>query len=147
MSSLNYILINSNNLSAPIPEEFGNLASLISFASYENQLSGPIPPSLGKLESVSEILLFSNQLSGQLPPALFNLTNLIDIELDKNYLVGPLPDLCRGKKLEILHLSHNNLNGSMPKTLRDCISLRSLGISYNKMDGDITDALGVYPHL
>lgn len=41
-----------NNIQGPIPNELGNLKSLISLDLYSNNISGTIPPSLGKLKSL-----------------------------------------------------------------------------------------------
>lgn len=147
ISSLRWIVIYNNNLSGKLPYEFGNLENLEVLLANGNQLSGSIPQSFGQLVKMTDMRLFTNQLSGPLPTTLSNLSNLVNIILDENQLTGKLPDLCQSKKLQILEVSINNLDGPVPKGLRDCSSLMILDISNNQFEGDITEAFGVYPHL
>ncbi|KAM3277206.1 hypothetical protein ACQJBY_045192 [Aegilops geniculata] len=147
MSTLSRIDLHSNNLSGELPFELGDLANLESFSSPINQLSGSIPQSIGKLTRMKEMRLFTNHLTGHLPSSLSNLTNLVDFELGDNQLIGQLPELCQSKTLQFFSISKNNIDGPIPKGLRDCSSLTSLGIKNNQIEGDISEAFGVYPHL
>lgn len=62
-----------NQLTGPIPTEFGSLTNLTELLLFSNQLTGAIPAELGNLTSLR---LGGNQLSGPVPPELTNLTNL-----------------------------------------------------------------------
>jgi Leucine-rich repeat (LRR) protein len=53
-----------------------------------NQLSGPIPSSLGRLTDLFELSLGDNQLTGPIPSSLSNLTNLMVLGLENNQLEG-----------------------------------------------------------
>ena len=81
-----------NSLSAEIPTELGNLASLEVLSLWGNHLSGTIPGELGNLMNLRELNLSSNGLSGEIPAELGNLANLERIYLSGNDLSGCIPD-------------------------------------------------------
>lgn len=63
------LVLESNNLTGPIPPELGDLSALYSLSLPSNNLNGSIPPELGSLQNLTGFLsLFSNNLSGSIPP-------------------------------------------------------------------------------
>ncbi|KAH6558237.1 hypothetical protein KP509_1Z072800 [Ceratopteris richardii] len=95
-----------------MPEELGNLKSLISLDLYNNSLSGEIPSSLGKLKSLVFLRLNNNKLSGQIPRSLVGSVSLKVLDLSNNDLCGTIPT---SRAFEHFHLKSfdNNprLNG------------------------------------
>ena len=81
-----------NSLSAEIPTELGNLASLEVLSLWGNNLSGEIPGELGSLIDLRELNLSSNSLSGEIPFELGSLANLERIYLSGNDLSGCIPE-------------------------------------------------------
>ncbi|CAN6444866.1 unnamed protein product [Victoria cruziana] len=56
-------------------------------------------------------------ISGSLPPLITKMSALAEIWLGYNNFSGKIPDLTPLKRLKILHLENNGLNGSIPSTL------------------------------
>ncbi|GKV33183.1 hypothetical protein SLEP1_g41718 [Rubroshorea leprosula] len=82
----------SNQLHGPIPEELGELNSLILLNLSHNSLNGQIPLSLGKLAELESLDLSSNKLEGRIPEQLTKLTFLSILNLSHNELVGHIPE-------------------------------------------------------
>ncbi|GLT35533.1 hypothetical protein SLA2020_099780 [Shorea laevis] len=82
----------SNQFHGPIPEELGELNSLLLLNLSHNSLSGQIPSSLGKLAELESLDLSSNKLAGRIPEQLTNLTFLSILNLSHNELVGHIPE-------------------------------------------------------
>ncbi|GEM_PF-5263217 len=92
-------------------------------------------------------------LNGMLPDALGDLPEATVIDISENSgangdLRGPIPTtLGKLKKLELLGLSRNNLDGVIPATLGDLPNLKSLHLGRNQLTGSIPPALGQLSHL
>ncbi|GKV14823.1 hypothetical protein SLEP1_g25637 [Rubroshorea leprosula] len=81
----------SNQFHGLIPEELGELNSLLSLNLSHNRLIGHIPSSLGKMAGLESLDLSSNKLDGRIPEQLTNLTFLSILNLSHNELVGNIP--------------------------------------------------------
>ncbi|GKV33164.1 hypothetical protein SLEP1_g41699 [Rubroshorea leprosula] len=82
----------SNQFQGPIPEELGELNSLLLLNLSHNSLNGQIPSSLGKLAELESLDLSSNKLEGRIPEQLIKLTFLSVLNLSHNELVGHIPE-------------------------------------------------------
>ncbi|GLU17389.1 hypothetical protein SLE2022_337560 [Rubroshorea leprosula] len=82
----------SNQFHGPIPDELGELNSLLLLNLSHNSLSGQIPSSLGKVAELESLDLSSNKLVGKIPEQLTNLTFLSVLNLSHNELVGHIPE-------------------------------------------------------
>ncbi|GKV33196.1 hypothetical protein SLEP1_g41732 [Rubroshorea leprosula] len=82
----------SNKFHGAIPEELGELNSLILLNLSHNSLNGQIPSSLGKLAELESLDLSSNKLEGKIPEQLTKLTFLSVLNLSHNELVGHIPE-------------------------------------------------------
>ncbi|TYI75955.1 hypothetical protein E1A91_D06G043200v1 [Gossypium mustelinum] len=137
-----------NQLSGPIPEEIGNLNSLVDLELSENQLNGSIPASLGNLSNLEILFLRNNLLSGSIPNEIGNLMKLSMLELDHNNLTGNLPQgICRGGSLEYFTANDNQLTGPIPQGLKNCTRLKRVYLERNRLKGNLSEDLGVYPNL
>ena len=124
LSKLEVLYLDSNQLSGKIPSELGKLAKLEVLDVMWNQLSGEIPPELGRLADLEWLLLGGNQLSGEIPPELGKLTNLESLYLDDNQLSGEVPtELGNLPKLKRLKLDGNRLRGCVPSKLKGQLDL------------------------
>ncbi|CAL9751739.1 unnamed protein product, partial [Musa acuminata subsp. burmannicoides] len=74
---------------------------------------------------VSDLKLESLQLEGELSPSLANLTFL------------------RRLRLEL----HNNMNGTIPRNLSNCLELQFIGLDNSNLEGEIPDDIGSLPKL
>ncbi|GKV14911.1 hypothetical protein SLEP1_g25713 [Rubroshorea leprosula] len=78
----------SNQFHGPIPDELGELNSLLSLNLSHNSLNGQILSSLGKLAELESLDLSSNKLEGRIPEQLTKLTFLSVLNLSHDELVG-----------------------------------------------------------
>jgi len=148
LSSLEYVQFYKNNLTGPIPSEVGKLANLTTLDFNQNDLSGPIPPELGRLSRLTSLNLYGNDLSGPIPPELGNLANLTWLWLGGNGLSGPIPaELGDLSELEYLFLQANELSGPIPPKLGGLSSLTSLNLYGNDLSGPIPRELGNLANL
>ena len=91
LSSLSRLYLSGNDLTGSIPVELGNLTRLTALYLNGNRFTGPIPPEVGKLGQLMRLSLASNSFSGPIPPELGNLPGLTILRLDRNGFTGPIP--------------------------------------------------------
>lgn len=94
--------ISRNNFQGEIPEEIGNLTSVIGLNFSHNKLTGPIPSSIGNLADLEWLDLSSNYLTGPIPEALADLSFLALLNLSSNQLTGPIP---QGKQFDTFKIN------------------------------------------
>ncbi|CAJ1804437.1 unnamed protein product [Sphenostylis stenocarpa] len=167
LSKLTQFYRYDNHLYGSIPNELGRLRFLLTIQLLDNNLSGPIPSSIGNLVNLDSIRLNGNKLSGtipstigSIPPELSQATNLHVFPLSSNHLTGVIPkDLGNLTYLFKLSLNNNNLSGNVPiqiaslqdldtlelgansdlSCLDQMVSLTSIDISYNQLEGSLTN--------
>ncbi|KAL4627808.1 hypothetical protein ACB092_05G192300 [Castanea dentata] len=154
LTNLKQLALMNNHIFGSIPPDIGNLINLVALALSGNHLMGPIPPSLGNLSKVTVVYLHQNRLSGPLPQTIQNAKNLKDLRVFKNQLSGPVPQgLANLSSLEKLELCGNYFSGHLPpvcpipKSLRNCKSLKRLRHHKNQLTGMLDQGFGVYPNL
>uniref|UniRef100_A0A2N9HB38 Leucine-rich repeat-containing N-terminal plant-type domain-containing protein n=1 Tax=Fagus sylvatica TaxID=28930 RepID=A0A2N9HB38_FAGSY len=129
--NLEFLDLRSNLLQGPLP-----LPPLYTsfFSVSRNKLTGEIPSLICNLNSLEYLDLSYNHLSNMIPPCLGNLSDsLIDLNLRRS-----LPrSLVNCKKLEVLDLSNNKINGTFPRSLETLPELRVLVLRSNKFHGVI----------
>ncbi|CBI39699.3 unnamed protein product, partial [Vitis vinifera] len=108
----------------------------------DNVLQGPIPRWIAQLTSLEVIYLSSNDFKGSMDLDMFsNLTTprYLDLsevlDLSNNNLDGTIPS-CLGN----FSSSLNNLDGPIPSSLENAHQLESLALSNNKLSGEIPEA-------
>ena len=117
----------------------------------ENGLSGTLPVELKLLKYLQTLSFPRNSIGGLLPPDYSILYELVELNLSSNLLTGSLPEEYGGngsfELLEILDVSQNNLQGSLPSELADLPSLEIISVCSNAMTGTIPSALGSLSEL
>ncbi|URE20677.1 LRR receptor-like serine threonine-protein kinase, partial [Musa troglodytarum] len=142
-TTLMWFEIDDNYIAGSIPAEIGNLVSLTSVRMKSNLLTGRIPAALGSLARLQIIDLSRNRFTGGIPATLGNLTRLTELQLYSNRLQGPIPPALETCPLELLDLSFNQLNGTVPKEILSIPTLtRFLNVSYNSLAGSLTPQVG-----
>ncbi|XP_047945497.1 probable LRR receptor-like serine/threonine-protein kinase At3g47570 [Salvia hispanica] len=167
--SLTELVISDNPLYGVIPASVGNLSSsLEKFDSSRCKLNGSIPVQIGGLKGLTLLELEGNELTGNIPLSIKYMHKLQGLYLDANKLQGSIPesnmlhlsipssiwglkDLLADDKLEgsipvsmgnmislvRLDLSHNNLSSSIQKSLEELQLLNYFNVSFNSLSGEI----------
>ncbi|XP_009400938.3 MDIS1-interacting receptor like kinase 2-like [Musa acuminata AAA Group] len=77
-----------------------------------------------------------------------NFTGLTYLQLGNNSFVGYVPpNICKGGALKYLTLYMSNFQGPILMTLKNCTTLERVRLEHNHLTGDVSQCLGVYPHL
>lgn len=137
-SSMTRMVLDRNDISGPLPKQFGRLRSLVSLDFTRCDLTGTVPPELGNLQSLAVLGLGRNDLTGTIPTQVGNLTNLVYLGLERNDVSGTIPtELAYLQNLEYLALDWNALTGSVPPTLRSLSKLRTMILARNELVGTV----------
>ncbi|XP_019158227.1 PREDICTED: receptor-like protein 12 [Ipomoea nil] len=83
--------LSNNKFYGNIPEEIGELKSLVVLNLSQNVFVGQIPTSLQELSQLESLDFSWNKISGMIPPLLTHLTFLEVLNLSYNQLAGPIP--------------------------------------------------------
>ncbi|KAL1118680.1 hypothetical protein V6Z11_D01G052700 [Gossypium hirsutum] len=125
--------------------------STMAFLISNNRLNGEIPSSICNPESSYLILyldLSYNNLSGAISKCLgLRYHSILDLQMNKFY--GNIPDFWveRNYGLQILNLNNNDFDGSLPKSLANCLGLEVLNLANNKINDTFPHWLGDLPRL
>ncbi|KAF3455306.1 hypothetical protein FNV43_RR05754 [Rhamnella rubrinervis] len=132
-----------------------NCSKLKILAFNHNHLEGVLPNSMANLSTqLNLLLLASNQVSGNVDGAVFeNLINLIEFAMEDNLFTGIIPTLFAiphqvlglYSLSQMLNLSKNSLNGTLPAEVGDLKNLNAMDLSENNFSGKIPPAIGEVP--
>ncbi|GJN37463.1 hypothetical protein PR202_gb26421 [Eleusine coracana subsp. coracana] len=139
----------SRKLTGVLSPAVGNLSSLRSLDLSFNGFTGNIPASLGRLRRLHILDLKYNNFSGEFPVNLTFCSNLKIIDLLSNQLHGRVPTEIGDKLvgLLVLRLRNNYLTNSIPASLGNLSSVRTLSLSFNQLDGNIPPSIGDIPGI
>ncbi|CAA2965513.1 Serine threonine kinase [Olea europaea subsp. europaea] len=142
-TSLPYLFGYNCDLRGSIPNEIGNLTSLITLSLFGNELTGSIPTSVVNMQKLQGLYLYLNKLNGSIPNSLCELQNLNVLELSENLITGAIPG-CIGNiaTLRYLYINSNRLTSSMPASLWLQKDLLELNLSTNTLRGSLPQEIG-----
>ncbi len=111
-----------------------------------NNLSGTMPAELFLLKYLQVLDFSGNSITGSLPSEYSHLHDLVELNISGNLLTGSIPEEYGSagnfEFLEVLDVSHNSIQGSLPAQLGNLQSLRTIQMCSNSMTGTIPSTLG-----
>ncbi|KAK8618652.1 hypothetical protein V6N13_132637 [Hibiscus sabdariffa] len=126
---LNFLKIDKNSFSGPLPAFIGNLSRLGLLSIAHNDFSGPIPKELANCKKLYLLYINSCGLSGEIPSTFANLVELRIVWASDTALTGKIPDFVGNwTKLTSLRLEGNSFEGPIPSSFENLASLTSLRI-------------------
>mmetsp|Transcript_33273 Transcript_33273/g.98980 ORF Transcript_33273/g.98980 Transcript_33273/m.98980 type:complete len:2132 (-) Transcript_33273:222-6617(-) len=164
--SVEYLLLNSNDLSGKPPRELFLLRNMKTLALADNGIALSFEgigeatrlssldlantglydlTGIGAIaDTLEELRLDGNRIEGGqgLPPPIFQLTKLEELSMDSCGLTGPIPPVIGGLTgLISLSLSDNGLTGPIPEELTSLRDLSILNLRNNRLWGDMPTGL------
>jgi len=132
------IFLYNSSLTGTLSTSIGFLTSLQYLIFDSDQLSGTIPTTIGYLTALYNLDLGYNRFTGTLPTTLGLLTALDYVILDENQLSGSIPsEIGSMSSIYYLSVSYNKLNGTIPTAIGLMTSLFYLDVTYNSLTGDV----------
>ncbi|KAL5549308.1 hypothetical protein UlMin_004539 [Ulmus minor] len=146
---LSYLDLSLNQISGPLPSNFGADMPLSSLDLSSNQISGPLPSNFGDDMPLTYLDLSLNQISGPLPSNFGDdMPLLVYLFLSNNRINGSIPNsLCRLNDLRLLDLSRNMLHGQIPHCWTNSLRIEYIDLSSNKLSGTIPASICNLPSL
>ncbi|KAL5647237.1 hypothetical protein ACJX0J_041592, partial [Zea mays] len=117
LTALHTLSLRLNGLSGALPADLASAAALRNVFLNGNSLSGGFPQAILALPALVRLSLGGNDLSGPIPAELGSLTHLRVLLLENNRFSGEISDV-KLPPLEQFNVSFNQLNGSIPASLR-----------------------------
>jgi hypothetical protein len=117
LTALHTLSLRLNGLSGALPADLASAAALRNVFLNGNRLSGGFPQAILALPALVRLSLGGNDLSGPIPAELGSLTHLRVLLLENNRFSGEISDV-KLPPLQQFNVSFNQLNGSIPASLR-----------------------------
>ncbi|KAG8479088.1 hypothetical protein CXB51_028991 [Gossypium anomalum] len=165
-NSLLVLKVRSNQLDGPIPSGWATGIRLKMIDLSKNKLQEKIPKSLMECKMLEYLDLGNNQIRDAFPSWLGSLPELNILILSSNAFYGrmenPKLNLIVFPKLQIIDLSHNRFNGTLPlgyfekwismknldgKNSPPKYMLETIDFSSNRFDGEIPKLIGKLKEL
>ncbi|GAY59967.1 hypothetical protein CUMW_198490 [Citrus unshiu] len=155
MSALKEISLLNNSLSGSLPSRIDlSLPNVETLNLGINSFSGTIPSSITNSSKLSDLELGENLFSGFIPNTIGNLRNLEFVNIADNYLTSSTPELSflssltNCKKLKVLIVTGNPLDGILPKSIGNLsLSLETILMANCSISGNIPQVVGNLSNL
>lgn len=139
-TQLEWIDLSSNSLTGPNPSNVSGLQNLEWLYLSSNNLNGSIPSWIFSLPSLIELDLSNNTFSGKIQD--FKSKTLSVVSLRQNELEGPIPNSLLNQSLFYLVLSHNNISGHISSSICNLKKMILLDLGSNNLEGTIPQCVG-----
>ncbi|PPS03757.1 hypothetical protein GOBAR_AA16893 [Gossypium barbadense] len=149
LSRLGLLSVAHNSLSGSIPKEIGNLKRLYLLSLGVNNFSGTIPPELGNLVELQQLYINSCGLTGEIPSTFANLQNLQIVAASDTAFTGKIPEFIGSNwtRLESLRLEGNSFEGPIPSNIGKLSSLTILVLRNVLLTGSIPSDISDFQSL
>ncbi|QCD94594.1 LRR receptor-like serine/threonine-protein kinase FLS2 [Vigna unguiculata] len=144
-TSLHTLRLDYNLLEDPIPDEFGKaMNSLQNLYVSDNKLQGEVPSFFGVMCKLQRLDLSRNKFKGEFPSFIQNSSwcgrhIFRELSLSHNQITGKIPESVRLlSELQILSLEENSLEDFSCGNLTTS-NLGTLDLSYNQIKGQLPD--------
>ncbi|XP_047983252.1 receptor-like protein EIX2 isoform X2 [Salvia hispanica] len=146
---LNYLDLSGNNFGGiPIPQFIGSMKQLQHLSLEDSNFHGIIPPNIGNLTNLRTLDISDNSLSSTSLSIIVSVLESLEIlDLSHNQLNGSMPDLRAFSSLTELHLSGNNFSGYIPLSIGKFSKLQVLDLSLNSFEGLVPPSIGQLSNL
>ncbi|KAG0570766.1 hypothetical protein KC19_6G186100 [Ceratodon purpureus] len=139
LTALEAILLSNTSMSGPIPEDLGRfMPNLTTIDISDSFFQGTLPVGLCQGNHLKHIIGLGNQLEGAIPSSLSSCKSLIRVRLEDNKFTSIPDGFGSDSSLVYLGLSRNKLTGQLPKALGTNSELTNLDLSENELTGDIS---------
>ena len=129
-----------------LPTGMARLTDLAILKLDYNALGGPLPTFIGALTNLEHLDLRGNEFEGSIPSEFSKLTKLTFLDLSHNkFLDGTLSSkllMSLQTNLEVLDLSGNYFEGSVPSEIGLLTQLTMLGLQANDFSNDLPTEIG-----
>ncbi|XP_030972525.1 probable LRR receptor-like serine/threonine-protein kinase At1g07650 isoform X2 [Quercus lobata] len=166
LTKLKLLRISSNNFTGRMPDFFRSWKLLQKLEIQASGFEGPIPSSISILSNLTELRIsdlvgegskFSNlssmkgmnrlmlkscNITGSIPSYISDMKEIQILDLSFNRLEGSVPDLSGLEKLQFMYLTSNLLNGPIPEWIKDSGNRLQLDLSYNSFSESYDPACG-----
>ncbi|KAG4381359.1 hypothetical protein JHK82_042182 [Glycine max] len=137
--NIEFLDLSGNHLTGTIPEETPQFLRLSYLNLSHNSLSSSLPKVLTQYPKLRVLDISFNQLDGLLLANLLTLSTLQELHLENNMISGGIKFSSSADQsdLQILDLSHNQLNGYFPDEFGSLTGLKVLNIAGNNFSGSL----------
>lgn len=141
--NIEFLDLSGNHLTGAIPEVTPQFLRLNYLNLSHNSISSSLPRVLAQYPKLSVLDISSNQLDGLLLADLLAMQTLQELHLENNMISGGinLSSSSGQSHLQILDLSHNQLNSYFPDEFGSLTDLRVLNIAGNNFSGSLPTSI------
>ncbi|XVF79296.1 hypothetical protein PTKIN_Ptkin14bG0210000 [Pterospermum kingtungense] len=111
--------------------------TLVSLDLRSNLLQGSLPAVL----LPAYLFLSGNMFSGEIPPSFCNGSYVEILDMSNNNLNGTIPQCFGNLSQSVLDMRNNNFTGAIPEMFGECEKLVTLSLNGNKLEGTLPHSL------
>ncbi|KAK1434731.1 hypothetical protein QVD17_00481 [Tagetes erecta] len=143
LSKLSTLLLQQNLFNGTFPEEIGYLTDLEELNLADNDFTpSRLPLSFTQMKRIRYFYMGETNLIGEIPGNLSGMGAIELLDLSVNQMNGSIPsDLFMLKNLTQVYLNENNLTGAIPDSI-EALNMKMIDLSANKLTGKIPDGFG-----